>query len=296
MTQRVLKDSTATLVTYPKTLAQATGTPTARIGTAASAMPAVGAGSNCTVDTLSTDVAGDALAGDTEIVVTEATWVRGRQYVATSTTGDVFVIESASDGESDTLYLTEPLPTALLTGSTIEGFRISIALTAPQTASIASAAVVEWTATLDGVSEVWADNFEIVPRVGGYTLDTVSLMKSSPFCKRLQVDADNDFTEMIDAAWRRFVEPALLAKGIKPHLFVSRTELEPAHIAACEHFAAQGQIDGATETREEKRREWAAALDLVLSSTSLWIDDSAQQLAPPDPGAARPWTWSRVER
>lgn len=295
MSQRVLRSSTETLFSYPPVLAQATGTPTARIGTPA--IPVPDAGSNATVDSLSTDVSGDAAAGDTEIAVTSATWVRGRKYLATSTTGDVFPIVSASDGASDTLYLAEPLPTQLLTGSTIVGYRISIALTADQTAEIGETCIVEWTATLGGTVEKWMDDFAIVDRVGSYTLDSPTLLQSSPLSRRLQSDGDNDFSETIDAAWRRYLEPALLAKGIRPHLFVSRKELEPAHIAACEYFLVQQSIDpGTNSLREEAKRDLNEALSLVLNSDSLWIDTSAQDLTPPDPDAPRPWNFVEARR
>lgn len=292
--QKVIKGSTETIETYPPILAQATGTPTARIGTPSVSIPTTG--STATVDSLSTDVSGDALAGRTEISVTSATWVRGRKYIATSTTGQVFPIISAQSGASTTLYLQEPLPTALLTGSTIVGYRLSIALTTAQTANIGDQCVVEWTAIIGGVSHVWMDDFAIVYRVGEYTLDHIALTRSSPFCKRLQQDSDADFSEMIDAAWRRYVQPALLAKGIRPELFVSRTVLEPAHIAACEHLAAQSAIDGDAQMREEKRREWSQALDLVLNSETLWIDHTDQSLTPPNPEAARSWTATQVFR
>ncbi len=294
MGQRVLRGSTATLETYPPVLAQATGTPTARIGTASVPLP--DAGSNATVDSVSTEVSGDAYAGRVEVAVDSATWVRGRQYIAESTTGDLFPIMASTDGAADTLYLKEPLPTALLTDSTIKGYRISIALTALQTADIGDQCVVEWTATLNGVTMTWSETFEVVARDGAYTLNAVTLSQSSPFCRRMGGDTDPDFSEMIDAAWRRYVKPALLAKGIRPGLFISRDELEPAHIAACEHFAAQNAIDMPADVREEKRREWAQALDLVLSSTTLWIDTAAQDLTPPDPEAPREWAMTTVWR
>ncbi len=294
MSQKVLRGSTATLETYPPVYAQATGQPTARIGTPAVSMPT--SGSNATVDSLSTDVSGDAAEGDTEIEVTSAAWQRARRYVAESTTGAVFPIISGSSGAADTLYLQEPLPTPLATGSTIKGYRLSIALTAEQTASIGNACVIEWTAILDGVSHTWAEDFAIVERDGEYTLDHITLTRSSPFCKRLQADSDPDFSEMIDAAWRRYVKPALLAKRIRPELFVSREELEPAHIAACEHLAAQSSQDMDSQVRDEKRREYSQALDLVLASDSLWIDSTAQQLTQPDPSAPRIWSSTMVLR
>lgn len=293
--QRVLKDSTATIWTYPPVLAQASGTPTARIGTSAVAIP--DAGSNATVDSLSTDVSGDANAGRTEVSVASATWIADRKYIATPTTGGTFPILCAVGGASDTLYLKEPLPTALLTGSTIKGYRISIALTAEQTAQIGTG-VVEWTATLDGVSYTWADKFEVVERATGttYTLDSVGLSQMSPFCRRLASDHDNDFSEMIESAWRRHIQPALLAKGIKPHLFVSRSELESAHVAACELFAAQSRINFDAAEVEDKRREMSAALEMVLNSTTLWVDSEAEALTPSPVPEQRTWMTTKVTR
>ena len=107
-------------------------------------------------------------------------------------------------------------------------------------------------------------------------------------------DSDEDFGETIDAAWRRFVLPSLLAKGIRSELFVSRTELEPVHIAACEHFLTLTSPDQAL--REELRRAYSVALDLALSSTTLWIDDADQNLQMPDPNAPRAWSHQVVTR
>lgn len=282
--QRIIKASTETLYTYPPILAQASGTPTARIGTASTPMP--DAGSNCTVDTLSTDVAADAYEGSTQLTVTSATWVKGRKYIATSSTGEVFPIVSDTDGASDTLNLQEPIPSALLTGSTIKGYRISITLTADQTSDIGKAAV-EWAATLNSVSEKWTDTFYVVERDGGYSLDAEKLSRYSAFCRRVRPDSDNDMSETIDAAWVRYIRPSLLAKGVRPELFISRDELESVHIAACEHHVAQQATDVAQDVREEKRRNFSEAMSLVLQSDSLWVIDDTEVIAEPAVNPAR---------
>lgn len=293
MSQRILKDSTSPLWTYPPVLAQATSA-TARIRTPAFDLPDVG--SSATVDSTAADVTADALEGAIELAVDSTAWMRGRRYIATSTTGDKFPILAATDGTSDTLDLQEPIPSALLTNSTIEGYRISIALTADQTAELGTACLVEWTAVIGGQTYTWTDDFAIVARDAAYTLDAITLVQSSPFARRLKPDADRDFSETIDAAWRRYVQPALLAKGIRPHLFISRAELEPAHIAAVEHFLAQDGDSVPQDVRDEKRREYQEALTLALNSESLWIEDEAQNLPPPAPDGPRPWTVTLVTR
>jgi hypothetical protein len=290
---RIIKGSTETIETYPPTLAQASGTPTARIGTPAVAIP--DAGSNATVDSVSTTVDADAYEGATQLTVTSATWVKGRKYLATSSTGEVLPIVSDTDGASDTLNLQEPLPAPLLTGSTIKGYRISIALTAEQTASIGRC-VVEWTATLNGVSEKWPDQFYVVERDAGYALDAATLSRFSAYARRMKPETDNDLSETIAGAWIRYLAPALLAKTIRPELFVSRQEMIPAHIAACEHYCAQNATSEEQETKDEKRREYGEALTLLLNSETLWINPDSEALTPPDPAAPRDWITVFVTR
>lgn len=277
--QRVLKDSTETIWTYPPILAVASGTPTARIGTQAEGLPT--SGSNATVDSVSTTLSADADAGDTRLTVASATWVKGRKYLITATTGEIVPVESLTSGTGTTLDIAEPLPVACASGSTVKGYRISIALTATQTASIGRS-VVEWTASLDGVSKTWADYFEVVEFDAGYTLDAATLLASSPYCALKRPDSDADFREMIDAAYRRHIEVALMAKGLSPARLVSRRLLESVHIAACELFLAQ-QFEDDQTIRDEKRRDFADQLSLVLNSRDLWVSED-QTLNPPDEG------------
>lgn len=293
MGQRVLRGSTATLETYPPVFAQASAA-TARVRTPTFELPDDGVAA--AVDSLSTTIDADADAGEVSLTVASATWVRGRRYVATSTIDERVVLLAGTSGADTTLSLQEPLPTQLQATSTIKGMRISLALTAPQTAELSEACVVEWTATLDGVEHTWSDDFAIVERNQTYLLDSVKLTQSSPFCRRMQSDADADFSEMIEAAWSRYVELPLLAKGIKPDLIISRSELVPVHIAACEHFAAQSSLDIEQATRDEKKEELNSALSMVLNSTSLWIDDTSQALTPPEPTKVRLYNTTIVSR
>jgi hypothetical protein len=289
----VLKDSTETIETYPPILAQAMGSPTARIGTPAAGIP--DAGSSATADSVSTALTADASEGATSVTVTSATFVRGRRYLLTATTGEVIPATCAKSVTGTTLFLAEPLPMPLLTGSTVLGWRISIALTSAQTASIGRC-VAQWTATLGGVSETWADDFEVVERDGGYHLTADILQSSSPYCVRLRPDSDVDFSETIDAGWRLFMRPALLAKGLRPSQFVSREELDAAHVAACELYLAK-QYDSDAQRREEKRRDFSEVLTLVLNSETLWVTEAENDgLTPPDPDAPRPWTFTQVTR
>ncbi len=288
----VLKDSTETIETYPPVLAQATGTPTVRVGT-----PAVGLPDDyvsATVDSVSTALTADADEGDTSLTVTSATFVKGRRYLLTATTGEVIPVTCSKSATGTTLLLADPLPLPMLTNSTVLGWRLSVALLAEQTASIGSC-VAEWRAVLGGVTEAWADSFRVVERDGTYHLTGDLLVSSSPYATRLRPDADGDFSELIDAAWRRYLLPALLAKGLRQEQFVSRAELDAAHIAACEYFLSQQYEEDATR-REERKREYNESLTLVLASETLWVTPSSETLSPPDPSAPRPWMVCEVSR
>lgn len=288
--QRVLKGSTETIFTYPPTLAQASGTPTARVGTPSSGLPAPGAGTNCTVDTLSSSLTVNAAEGSTRLTVASAAWVKGRKYLLTATTGEIIVVESLTSGTTTTLDIKEPLPRDVASTSTIVGWRISVALTADQTSSIGRA-VVEWTATINSVGEAWADSFEVVHIDGGYSLTADRLTILSPYCKRMRPDSDEDFREVIEAAWARHVEVPLLAKGLSPSRVVSRDVLEALHVTACELFLAE-QFDPALV--EQRRGAFADALTLVLNSKDLWVSTS-DSLSSPD-NSPQPWSFCVVSR
>jgi hypothetical protein len=292
--QLVIEDSTETLETYPPILVQATGTPTARIGSPATGFNPTAAGTACTVDSLSTSVDADAQEGATQLVVSEATWVRGRRYLITTTTGEVFPVVSQTSGLSDTLDVEEPLPRSVLTGATITGWRISVALSSTQT-STRGTGVVEWTATLNGVSRVWEDTWEIVHSDGAYTLTADLLTRQSPYAARMRADSDVDYSEAIDAAWNRFVLPSLMAKQVRPHLISSRKVLEPAHIAAVEYLLAMTQ-DNDSQMRAEKKESFNESMSLILASRDLWVNPDNGDVTTPNPDTARPWSTTEVWR
>lgn len=290
--ERIIKDSTETLSSYPPILAQATGTPTVRIGTPAVSMP--DAGSNATVDSFSTTLSAGADAGDTEMTIASATTVRGRGYLVTPANGEVFAVTAAKSATGTTMYLEEPLPVAVPVNATVSGWRISIALTADQTAEL-GAAIAEWTAVLGGVTEVWAAPFRIVERAGDYTLNGDTLTRSSPYARHRKLDNDSNYSEAIDAAWRLFIRPALLGQKIRPEMILSQQELEPAHIAAVEHYLAQALEDDATK-REEMKRALADALATLWQSRELWVTDETEVIAAPDPAAIPLYGFTRISR
>jgi hypothetical protein len=294
--QLVIEDSTETIGTYPPILAQASGTPTVRIGTPASGLDYSAAATNATVDSVSTTTNAAASEGSDSVALAGAVaLVKGRRYLFTdATSGEVIPAIAQKGGSLSTFYAAEPFPRALASGSSLKGYFLSVALTADQTAS-SGPAIAEWTATLNGVSETWRESFRIVKSDGLYTLTSATLTDSSPYAKRMRGDTDEDYSEAIDAAWRRYVLPAIYAKGLRPERIASRELLEPVHIAAVEHFLAQqSEEDG--DKRAEKRTEYGEALTLVLNSHELWVNPESEDVATPDPTAPREWTTVMVTR
>jgi hypothetical protein len=251
---------------------------------------------------LLTRVSGDIVGADITRSVCSLTgtvgapdFTRGVRYLITTTTGEVFPVECAlTDGDATTLQLADPLPMDVASGSTISGWRITRALSASHTTSIGRG-VAWWTATLGGISEEWSTEFRIVERDGSYSLSHDTLVDSSPYIINRRPDADDDYSETIDAAWRRFMLPAILAKGLRPERIVSRQLLEPAHIAACELYVASA-YESDIQVRAEKKQDFREQLELVLNASELWVTDEAQNLSPPDPEAARPFLITRTTR
>jgi hypothetical protein len=292
------------LVSYPPIVphsAASLSSPLAWIGTPGSALDLTAAGTAATREsdgdgTTSAHEMGDALITVTSAIRTPG-FKAGYRYVIDNLAGNEPIevmcslsIDGSGDPGTGFLGITEPLNAALAASSPVFSHALKITLSADQVASIGRG-VVQWRVTYAANEDesrvlTWADSFQVVERASGYTLSAPTLMSFSPYAKNHKPEGDVDYTETIDAAWRRYMEPALLAKGIRPELFVSRTECEAAHIAACEHYLAQ-QFENEGDVREEKRREFTEALNLLLNSETLWVGDEAETLTPPEASAPR---------
>ncbi len=269
---------------------------TVRIRTPAVALP--DAGVAATVDAVSAVTDTDVDEGDTALVLeAPAAWVRGRQYLLTLTTGEVFVVVAAKGGSSATLQLTEPLPCAALAGSTVQGYALTAALSPTQTLGVGEGLAL-WTAvTAAGDVYTFSQQFRVVLRIPTSPLTWTRLATTYPLVHTLRPARDQDGSETIRAVWDVRLLPALEAKGILAERIMSPERLEPVHMAMCvHHLLAQdpAREQGFVDTWE---RAASHALELALASKDLWIDVEAEDEVPRDEDAPpQPYTHQRWGR
>lgn len=289
----VIKGQAATIESYPPIV----GIPsscTARFGTPSTALPA--SATSVTPDATSAVLAAAASAGDTTLTLgTLASVATSRRYLlglgnggvsASAGTPQPFIdVELLPHGNLTTgkADLLEPLPCAAPNGAPLVGWLLTVSLSPTDTATIGPG-VVEWTATVQGVVHKWSTAFRVVERDQTYTLTPTVLASSSPFCRDSRPDDDVDFTETIDAAWRRFVEPDLLGKALRPERIVHGPHFEAVHIAACEYFLAL-EYEEDQQKRAERKSLLASAMEKVLNASDLWITSEAEDLTNADPNA-----------
>lgn len=297
MSTRVLLGSTDSLLVYPPEPEQPTGA-TVRIRTPSTPLPDSGVAA--TVDSLSATTSADAAEGATALTLASAaTFVRGRQYVVTAPTGEVFGVRCAKGGSSTTLLLTEPLPLAVGTGATVQGYALSVALSTTQT-SQRGEGVARWTATFAGdATEVFDTPLRVVRRIVRPTLTSSRATTLYPLLHTLRDRADTDFTEALTSTWDRLLLPALEAHGIAEELIVSPEKLESAHASYL--VAHLMRNDPAREAAD--RDYWDAqardALETALASKQFWVDTSDEddavvpRVEDAPPAAYRSVRWTR---
>jgi hypothetical protein len=287
--QKILRDSTDTLLVYPQlsaggpALLEQAASCTVRIGTPAVAMPS--SSSSATVDSLSATTATEASEGDTSLVVASAaTWIRGRQYLLTLTTGEVLVVASEKSGSSTTLYLSEPVPCAVPSGSTVKGYALTKALTADQTAQVGEGLAL-WTPSLTSISATFAQQFRIVRRIPRWTLTERVLTTSYPLLHTLRARNDVTFGELLQTVWDMRLLPLLEARGIRAEQIMSPDRLEPVHAIMCVHHLLA--LDPAREQAFVDRwaEEARQAFETALAGKELWIDADDEEATARDEDA-----------
>jgi hypothetical protein len=279
---RIVRGQAFTLEAYPPFLGVVDDA-TVRVGTPATPLPTTY--SAATLDATFTATTASASEGDTTISVGSlATCSTARRYmVGTAGNGgagdDAIEVEVQAHASvtNGAVTLSEPLPRDIPSGALFVSNRLTVDLDAGDTAAI-GVVVADWTATIGGVVHNFTTEALIVERDATYTLTPTTLTQSSPYCKQRRPDSDDDFTEMIDAAWRRYVEPALLAKALRPERIVHGRFIESAHIAACEYFLAQ-QFD--PEREATFKQGWTDALARVLANPDLWVVSPVEDLTAP---------------
>jgi hypothetical protein len=243
--QRVLVDSTESIVSYPRLVADGvtmSGVPSSATARRVSAVSpdAVTAYQNATVDSLSTTTQGATQEGADSLSLAGAvTIVAGRRYLVTDANhGKMFTVTATNSGSSSTMYLQEPTPYSVANGSTVKGIAVTIALSAAQTAE-PGAGYVLFRATVGGIVREWDEAFRVVRRITSVALTPTILTQSYPVIRQVASNTDLTLEEAINASWQVLVAPALAARGVLDEDVLTDDVLIPMHAAATAYHLAR---------------------------------------------------------
>jgi hypothetical protein len=296
--QQILEGQSATLVSYPPTLAQPSAC-TVRVGTPTTGLPDADSGSAGTVDTVSATVADGGKRGDTSLALTAAAaFVAGRQYVVVDDdTGARLVVESLTTETTDSRKMASPLVMPIAAGSAVLGYAVTAALSDAVVGDQIGRGVAIWSATIGGVITTWAQDIRIVRRQVAYSLTANDVEKLSPYASQLKPVNDDDWRESIQAAWTLYLVPPMLMAGIAPERINSWEVINPWHLAALEYHLAKTTPDPDADIREEKKADLAAIRDQTMKSMRFWVDVEDSESPPADDVAPIPsWSFSEVTR
>ncbi len=282
--QHVQEDSTGSILTYPPQWLQ--GVPssvTVRVETAAQSMPDEGAAESATVDSVSAVTNAAALAGATVLsFAVDPSCTADRFYLFTdSTTGAKFRARCRLTGAA--LQLSEPLPMALGAASAIDGIAVTHALTTAETATAGRANTIV-NATINGVDVEWFHQFRVVARQVNYTINAETLRNLEPDIERHQPAGDDDWSDVIQAAWDKFVYPDMARRGYRPERIVSWSLLEPWHASACLYHVIASNPNAEPDDKDRAKDMLHYHAENALQSIDTWYDasDSAGSDGPPE--------------
>lgn len=284
--QKILKDSTQTLVSYPRVsvggrpLLMRLTSPYVRIHTPASVPATVDTWASATTDTVYTTLSAAVSEGATSFALTDvATTVAGRRYLLVdNNTAETSTIESAVSLSDDVFVPTAPMSRDVASGTLLRGFAVYKALTAAQTATCGECIAI-WKAT-DGTNTYqWSQPFQIVRRMPVWDLTPSSLASDYPIIMSSRNADDLDLEAVINAALKHEILPLLHARGIAEENIISTEELEPLHALACVLSVLRQRPD-TDETYFQRMQARYDQLKESVFASSRWYELN-QQIDPP---------------
>lgn len=235
--QRILLGSSQSVVSYPRLSPDAilTGVPTSVTARRVCPLASddVDSYQAVTVDSLSTTLSSAVLEGDTSLPLAgSVTVVAGRRYLVTdASTKRIVEVLATNGGSVTTMYLAEPLPCNIDTGSAVNGHACPIALSTSQTATVGGGYVL-FRGTVGGVVYEWDESFRVVRRLTSIALTVTELTQTYPVVRQLASSTDVTLEEAISAAWRAEMVPILSARGVLDEDLLTDDVLIPMHAAA----------------------------------------------------------------
>lgn len=297
--QTVTRGQTGTISSYPPVIGVPTSV-TCRVGTSAVGLPT--SFSAATVDADSDTLATELREGDIDVALTSGTIdiVRGRQYLIAPLVGsdddsDPFVVTSSSDAVGATAFrLRQPAPRSVDADSTVTEWRVSTSISALQSATVGDG-LVEFQATVAGKVIRWIEPFRVVERGGTYDLTGDLLARMSPYARSKRPDDDQDFSQVLEAAWVMHLSPALYSKGIRPERIASWQAINPAHVKAVEMLLADAYEQDA-QIRTEKHSAFTMAFNTALDSMQFWVTEDQDPSPPNKTGPSFLYSSSDISR
>jgi hypothetical protein len=225
-----------------------------------------------------------AASGAQSLTVASATWVRGRRYIIETIDGHVLDVTSRQSSTGTTLYITEPLPIAVPTGSAVKGWAVLRALTADETEEPGNAEAL-WSAVVGGVTYVWMQSFRIARRIPVSMLTPTTLTQTWSNIRALRARQDTDLEEVILAAWEHRILPLLAARQVSEEDVVSVDALEPLHAIACVLQLAMGNAAVTAEMFDRLEARWSQLVESTFARKD-WFEapqDETPEIRPDAP-------------
>lgn len=281
--QRALKDSTDTIAWYPPR--QFLGVPssvTARVQTPSTALPE--SGQAVTVDSVSTTTSAAANAGDSSISVASASGVAAEVEYLLTTTGERPFLVRVISIDGTTLHLSAPLPVDVASGASLEGVRMSLALSADQTSDVGGAHA-RVTATLGGIVRIFRVAFDIVRQVVACPVTWDDLLRSYPDAGRLS-DPNDDPSELIEDAWETLLVHKLRSRGYHEDQIVDAEGLSVALKAEVYARLVARNFPDDRERVKDAQHEADQAFEGTLTGRDWWYsdDDGAEAVSAAEDG------------
>lgn len=297
--QIITRGQVGTISSYPPVVGVPSSV-TCRVGTSAVGLPA--SFSAATVDSDSDTLSAELHEGDTEISLASGVVdvVRGRQYLVAPIAGaeddsDPFIVTASTDMVGATVVHTrQPAPRGADVDSMFLEWRCSTSISALQSETVGDG-LVEFQATVDGQVIRWIEPFRVVERGGTYDLTGDLLSRLSPYARAHRPDDDQDFSQVIEAAWVMHVSPALYSKGIRPERIASWQAVNPAHIKAVEMLLADA-YDPDAQVRTEKHSAFTSAFNTALDSMQFWVTADQDPTPPNSTGPTFLYSSSDISR
>jgi hypothetical protein len=269
----VLKGSTPTIVTYPRTTAgeaplQVPVNAEHRVASASTPWPDEDTGwTASTIDAYAGTVATLAEEGARELTVDDTTGaVVGRRYLVVDADA-THVIEVEAVVSSTVLRVSVPLAREVGAGAVVTGWAVLVALTTDETEQVGGA-VVHVRCDVGSASTAWTEALRVARRLPVVPLTGPELVSAYPVIKQLRSRQDETLEQVIAAAWEHVVLPRVLRKSAYPEDIVDASVLRPVLALACVlHVARQER-----SVAPDYVARWSEEFDRLLENTVGRID------------------------